>query len=303
MRTGTLSVSVEMLEGHTSRKVYALDLPDGSRIRLNLTKAKKHSSGGRHYSSEKELAAESPDPPNLLTEERLHPWQSIRVRAAKRKTAVHAAKSGGGGGSKKQQPQAASASSSHQRQHTWDVHDLKVLDDNTTRATSASAATGIRRRRRLAQQAASASPYSSPTMPYSPKIIFALMSNCGGPLPTSMAAMSEVLFGSSSAPQNQSFSGWNQACSYGQVTIVPGSVVVKEVRLSFRLGAELPSSCGRIRPGQITIAPARQHCCVQVMGMIFFQPFPRPPSACSAPLPSGQHLHPYSGPRLVHRLL
>ena len=81
---------------------------------------------------------------------------------------------------------------------------------------------------------ASASPYSSPTMPYSPKIIFALMRNCGGPLPASTAAMSEVLFGSPSAPQNQSFSGWNQACSYGQVTIVPDSVVVKEVRLSFR---------------------------------------------------------------------
>ena len=220
-QAGTLSVSIEMLEGHTSRKVYALDLPDGSRIRLNLTKAKKH---GLQRSSASGRAGAAGSPLSL-TEEQLHPWQSVKVRASRRKAAGHAVPPGGVGGNKQQQKVASLSSSSHQNEdQQLDVHDLIVLDD----AMKSSAAIG-QHRRGLAQ-ATFTSPYPSPTMPYSPKIIFALMSNCGGPLPASTAAMSEVLFGSSSAPQNQSFSGWNQACSYGQVTIVPDSVVVKEVR-------------------------------------------------------------------------
>ena len=225
---GTLSISVEMLEGHTSRKVYALDLADGARVRLNLTKAKKLNSGGKHSSaSASEQAGAAGSPPSLLAEELLRPWQSIKVRASRQKAAVRATKSGGGGVSKLQQ-RAASSSTSHQKQDQLDVHDLTVLDD-TPRATSAAAATGGRHRRRRGLSQVYGGSYVSPTMPYSPTIIFALMSNCGGPLPTSMAAMSAALFGVPSAPQNQSFSGWNNACSYGQVTIAPGSVVVKEV--------------------------------------------------------------------------
>ena len=222
-----------MLEGYNSRQVYALDLPDGSRLRLNLTKT----SGERRSaaSASEQAAGASGSPSNILTELPLRPGQSITVQASRQMVAA----SSDGGNSTTQNATSLPSSSSYRMQDQLDVHDLTILED-TPRATSAAAATGGRHRRGLAQVYAGS--YAAPTMPYSPTIIFALMSNCGGPLPTSMAAMSAAIFGDPSAPQNQSFWGWNKACSYGQVTIVPGSVVVKEVRLG---------SWGKIGHGQV----------------------------------------------------
>ena len=120
----------------------------------------------------------------------------------------------------------------HSTFSTISVSSLELLVDESDEAQGGS------RRRNLQ------SILSIPTFPYSPKIVFAIISNCGAKPAMStfdvfnaMFVKTDVLF------PGQSFMGWHQACSYGQVNMIPSNVKILTVPICAPLSS--PSEDGR----------------------------------------------------------
>jgi len=261
---GEISISVEMLEGRTSQQVYSLMLPDGSQLRLDMKDAQlnhqlRTAVGGSRWASKRPASRSD-----------LRPWQRVSIRASrsrpeaapsKRRTASKVGSKGA-----TEAPDVASSSIDLEGQsYSYQVHELTVLplsedDYGQHEVQSQDGAIGNRSnqgsgfrkgdkpanqigrypKRRLLQASEVFSPYAIPKLPYAPSIIFALMSNCGGPPPAPLEDMYKLLFGisaesssgSSSGNPNAtatSFAGWSNACSYGQVTIDPNFVRLIEV--------------------------------------------------------------------------
>lgn len=63
-----------------------------------------------------------------------------------------------------------------------------------------------------------------PTFPYYPGILVLVISNCDGPSAASPDEVSSVFFDA-----YQSFAGWHNTCSYGQVHVTPENTTIREV--------------------------------------------------------------------------
>ena len=247
-----------MFEDRTSQQSYSLNLPDGSQLILDLKNTNfSHKIPHKHGDKQHRVASRSD----------LRPWQRVSIRASRinpipTKTGYRtkAAANGRDAGGSLNQLGSLAMEPSHGRQQVdasshYEVHELTVIalddhDDEKAIGVNSSLKRSVRQRGRSLLQYSGAMPYSIPSLPYHPTIIFALMSNCGGPLPASTEDMSRLLFGTSSdsipgsgsssgsgsarklsASVGTSFAGWNNACSYGQVNISQESVEVLEVRL------------------------------------------------------------------------
>jgi hypothetical protein len=110
-----------------------------------------------------------------------------------------------------------------------------------------------------------------PTFPYSPSILIALISNCGAAAATSVEAMTQVVFSG-----QQSFAGWHQTCSHQKVIISPQKVTIQQVRQ------------GKEAQGMRKTHTSRAELALN-------------PISCYL-LNSGGHLHGTHGPYLVPRL-
>ena len=282
-----------MFEDRTSKQSYSLNLLDGSQLILDLKNTsfshqiqslvgKQH----KHGDNKQHRVASRSD---------LRPWQRISIRASRiapsytsKRYQTKSTADGRDAGSSLNQLGSLAMDPSHGRRQGnasshYKVHELTVLplddlEEEEEEEDSGQEAIGLnsslkrssrhRHRGRSLQQYSGAMPYSIPSLPYHPTIIFALINNCGGPLPASTEDMSRLLFGTSSdsipgsgsgsgsarklstsagttpgsgsgsgsarklsASAGTSFAGWNNACSYGQVNISRESVEVLEVRL------------------------------------------------------------------------
>ncbi|GAX85537.1 hypothetical protein CEUSTIGMA_g12953.t1 [Chlamydomonas eustigma] len=258
--TGTFSVRLEMSQGHITRQVYALDLADGSRVDLDLTSA---IAAGLLQGPGPDLTAV----PAHMRPQQLLPGQILKVKSIRRgKVSASpplpspSTQVNNNAGQISETSTVASlvvdeeTSSQIQDQVyciialppplmeeiIFDVQAAEILADSFSVSAEYSEPmnqtdddpddqSGYESdsiRRHLLQNSSSLFPI--PSLPYTPTILFAIMSNCGASAGTSVKAMTSLIFNASAQASWQSFLGWNKACSYNQVRIDPSSILVVE---------------------------------------------------------------------------